>query len=358
MGKSYLWEQTAASIESQSTAIAKAAVAEQYQRQPEIWEKYGDKGRQLSERDAAYHLPFLCEALAGFEPRIWNEYVEWLQGLFANLKFPSEVLPAMITSFQKTLQEMLPSEQADCVHDILEKSLSHISVQSQVPKTHIDPTNPHVGLARAYLNFLLDGDRQQASRLIRDAAESGTPVRDIYLDVFQSAQREIGRLWYAGEINVAQEHYASAATQFIMAQLYPYVFSSEKINRRLVAACAQGELHEIGLRMVTDFFEIEGWDTYYLGANQPVSGLIQTLSMYETDVLAISASMMFHRRYVAEVIQQTKESGVGDSLRIIVGGYLFNQFPEMYKDLGADGYAHDAQDAIELVDSLLPKETA
>ena len=102
-----------------------------------------------------------------------------------------------------------------------------------------------------------------------DAIQHGTSVHDIYLHVFQRSQYEVGRLWQTNQISVGQEHLCTAATQLIMSQLYPLIFGTERKNRRIVAACVGGDLHEIGIRMVADFFEMDGWDTFYLGADVP-----------------------------------------------------------------------------------------
>ena len=102
-------------------------------------------------------------------------------------------------------------------------------------------------------------------------------MRDVYLHVFQRSQYEIGRLWQSNQISVAQEHLCTAATQLIMSQLYPFIFGTERRNRRVVAACVGGDLHEIGIRMVADFFEMDGWDTFYLGANVPITDIVQTV---------------------------------------------------------------------------------
>jgi len=56
------------------------------------------------------------------------------------------------------------------------------------------------------------------------------------------------------EVSVAQEHYCTAATQLIMSQLYPHIFAGEKTERTLIATCVAGDLHEIGIRMVSDLF--------------------------------------------------------------------------------------------------------
>ena len=90
------------------------------------------------------------------------------------------------------------------------------------------------------LRLLLRGNRQAASQLILTAVARGVTVKDIYLHVFQRTQYEIGRLWQINRISVAQEHFCTAATQLIMSQLYPHIFRTERVGRRLVATCVGG----------------------------------------------------------------------------------------------------------------------
>jgi MerR family transcriptional regulator, light-induced transcriptional regulator len=148
--------------------------------------------------------------------------------------------------------------------------------------------------AKIYLKSLLKADRLAASSIVKNTLESGCEIKDIYIHIFQATQYEIGRLWQTNRINVAQEHYCTAATQAIMSQLYPYVFKNKKNGHRLVAACVNGELHELGIRMVADILEMEGWDTYYLGANTPLKSLLESLSRYQAEVLCISATINYN----------------------------------------------------------------
>lgn len=100
-------------------------------------------------------------------------------------------------------------------------------------------------------------------------------MKSIYLEVLQPVQREIGNLWQTNEVSVAQEHYCTAATQLIMGRLYPYLHLAPRNGKRVVVACVGGELHEVGARMVADILEMEGWDSYYLGANTPTRASFQ-----------------------------------------------------------------------------------
>ncbi len=211
---------------------------------------------------------------------------------------------------------------------------------------------PLASLTRAYLTALLDGDRRQASTLILDAVAGGVPVKDIYLNVFQPAQYEVGRLWQIHDISVAQEHYCTAATQLIMSQLYPHIFAAASTGGTLVATCVSGDLHEIGVRMVADFFEMEGWNTYYLGASTPAEEVVGALVERKADILAISASISSHLRAVSALISVVRANVACRNVTILVGGYPFAVAPDLWRQIGADGTASDAQAAIALANQF------
>jgi methanogenic corrinoid protein MtbC1 len=212
-------------------------------------------------------------------------------------------------------------------------------------------TSPHAALASGYLAALLRFDRPAANALVRAAREQGIPIREIYLHVFQPVLREVGRLWQTSQISVAMEHYCTAATQVFMSEFYPQIFDTPKIGRRLVAACVGEELHEIGIRMVCDFFEMDGWNTIYLGANTPPAGILSLLGQQKVDVLAISTTITIHLGQVTDLIARVRSSG--SPVKILVGGYPFNVSPELWRSVGADGFAPDARLAIATANSLL-----
>nr|WP_243687075.1 B12-binding domain-containing protein [Methanobacterium formicicum] len=83
-------------------------------------------------------------------------------------------------------------------------------------------------LAKNYMDALLNLRRNEASDMIMKAVEEGTSIKDIYMNVFEASQHEIGRLWQTNQITVAQEHFCTAATQRVMSQLYPHIFSTQK----------------------------------------------------------------------------------------------------------------------------------
>lgn len=198
-----------------------------------------------------------------------------------------------------------------------------------------------------YLSSLRDGDRRRALNVARAALNNGLDIRDLYMDVFQPAMHEIGRLWEVNEITVAQEHLATAITQSVMAQLYAYVFARPPVGRTLIATCIGGELHELGIRMIADFFEIEGWDVYYLGANMPIEDVVGMVNEQQADVLAISVTLNNHVPKARDLIQAVRASPIGPQIKIMFGGQPVNRSPDIYKTVGADLTATNARDAVQ-----------
>jgi MerR family transcriptional regulator, light-induced transcriptional regulator len=120
----------------------------------------------------------------------------------------------------------------------------------------------------------------------------------------------------------------------------------------MVAMCAGGEMHEVGLRIICDLLELEGWTTDYLGANVPPAAAVQLCADRRADVLLVSATLPPHVESVKEVIARFRAVPALSSSKIVVGGRAFNNQPDLWKRLGADGFATDAEECLELVRTL------
>lgn len=335
-------------------ALAAAITDRQYAAQPELGVRYGAEGRVKCVQDARYHLDYLAQAIQIGSPMLFTAYIGWAKAMLAGRGIPASDLALHLQCMQDVVGEALSAgEMHDIVRATIRVALQQLAQLPATLPTFIGAREPLAELARDYLGALLGGERQRAARLVLEAVHKGVHVKDVYLDVFQGVQHEIGRLWQMNQLTVAQEHYCTAATQLIMAQLYPYVFVAPRIGRRLVATCVNGELHEISIRMVADFFEMEGWDTFYLGANVPAASITQMIAQQRADVLGISATMTPNVGAVASLIDAVRMSSSGGKVKILVGGYPFNTDPNLWRTVGADAYAPDAEQAIAAADRLL-----
>jgi methylmalonyl-CoA mutase cobalamin-binding domain/chain len=135
--------------------------------------------------------------------------------------------------------------------------------------------------------------------------------------------------------------------------MYQAIFTTPRNGRTAVVACVGGELHDLGARMVADFLEIDGWDTLYLGANTPPESIAQMAHQNHADLLCISATISSHIREVIETIAAVREHFSRQGIAILVGGHPFRIAPDLWRQVGADGYAPDAQSAAQMASLLV-----
>jgi methanogenic corrinoid protein MtbC1 len=200
-------------------------------------------------------------------------------------------------------------------------------------------------LYQQYLDALREGDRRLAFAVIDAARAAGVPLSTVYLNVLQPAMREIGCLWQENKFTVAQEHLATAITQSTMARLYIEAGIAEPTGPVLVAACAGTERHEIGLRMLCDLLDVEGWQTTFLGASVPPDSLVAMVRERDPDVLALSATIDPHIPQLRDTIALVRRVVGEKRPLIIVGGRPFLERADLAASIGADMCARDAAEA-------------
>lgn len=136
---------------------------------------------------------------------------------------------------------------------------------------------------------LIDGDVLGA-RVVVTEARNRMPVASLYLDLLVPVLHEIGARWEHREIGVAEEHLATSVSEVVIADLSAELPRAPRCWRTAIVACAPGELHALGSRVVADFLEAAGWDVLHLGAVTPADALAELAVSRDVNVVALSAA--------------------------------------------------------------------
>jgi len=209
----------------------------------------------------------------------------------------------------------------------------------------------------AFLDAIRRGDRRAAFRSLDEALDAGLTLHALYVDVVQPSMREIGRLWQQNELTVAEEHLATAITESAMSRAFERMFVwRDQRTPRLIAACADQERHQMGLRMLCDLLELEGWETIYLGASVPIESLTELVAAREPDAVALSATIAPHVPRVREAIHAIRSAPLERQPVIAVGGRVFLGDPSLAERVGADLTAADAEQAVLVLDARLRRD--
>jgi len=263
-------------------------------------------------------------------------------------RFPDEQTLLKIADFFNVSMDYLfgRSEIKSCNEDF------SLRDSMQLSKRFINPAI--LALKNSYFEALINGNLQIASELILNAVASDLiDIKILYSEVFERSLIEIGQQWDLNIIDVYQEHYFSYSTQLIMSQLCPYFHTSEKNGHSLISLSTSGDSHNIGIRMVTDFFEIDGWDTYFLGSDVPTQSLIKAIKDRKADIVAISCTMPYYLDSVKLLITAIRNLKELSNVMIIVGGRLFNRDRNLWKSIGADGYSSNADGAVKVANDFM-----
>ena len=170
-------------------------------------------------------------------------------------------------------------------------------------------------LARPYgktdLGFAIGG-RPAALTTAIEALREGAVVEDLYADLFQDALYEVGRLWETNATTVAQEHMATAVTQYVMAHVFGQIAPPPTGRGLAIMTGVPGELHHIGALMVCDMLEANGWQVQRLGSNLPIPAILNAIAEAKPQLLGISITMLFNVHHATRLIAEAKRAARSD----------------------------------------------
>lgn len=158
----------------------------------------------------------------------------------------------------------------------------------------------------------------------------------VLIHIVQPVLVELGEGWHQGKFPIAIEHYAS---QFFMQTLMSMLASSAPPNRSgiIIAACAPGEMHQIGILILTVMLRWRGWDVKYLGPDLKLDRLEEILLSLRPNMLMFSATRQESAVALLELPEVLSRSGDTKPF-IILGGQAFQKMhlpesiPAVYLD--------------------------
>lgn len=298
---------------------------------------------------ALHDISKLFVAIVSHRPSIFRKYIEWQRSMFTHRHVPMIVVRRHLETLEKIVTRRLDAEGAELVRSIIAEAYAGLDSILSEEQPNLDPEAPLYPLASRYLELLRSRRSGEAIEAIIHAVDEGLSIFRVYLEIIQPVQHEVGRLWQRNEMTVSEEHYATDTTRTLMSRLRGRFTPVERRGTSILTACLGGELHDIGARMVNDFFELSGFDSYFTGANTPHDQIIEEIGRHKPRVLALSATMTLQVRLAYELIDQVRVE-FGPSVHVLVGGYAFNENPGLWSDVGADSFALNAQEAIAMLD--------
>ncbi len=344
-------------LEKNVESIARSACENLLNEHQEIRTRFGDEAQQVWTDHLNQRIMELCTALSADDYKMFASQLAWSKTAMKARSLMPEDLRNSLLSLRKTIESTMENDARDAALACLQEAMAELdkeSSASQIPSA-LDPRFPHDRLALQYVQSVVAGNIVPGMQLVIDEVAHGLPVADAYLKVLLPAQQEVGRLWHLAELSVSEEHVVSHTTQRLMAILSTRVRRKPDNGFTAIAGTVAGNIHDLGIRAISYLLEFEGWRTIYLGSDVPRSELPGTIETYEADVLLLSLALPAQMPAMQKAIDEIR-SHCKYPVKIMVGGNGFAESPDLWKQIGADGYTRGAIEALQLAHDLVSRK--
>ena len=204
-------------------------------------------------------------------------------------------------------------------------------------------------------NAVLDGQAPLAKKIVAQLIEQKVAAETILYDGMIPAMDEVGRLFETGEVFVPEMLVSANAMKAGMELLQPLLeLSDVKPLARIVLGTVQGDIHDIGKNLVAMMLKGAGFEVIDLGVNVPPARFI--VAVEGASIIGLSALLTTTMPNMKVTIDALTAAGVRDQVKVIVGGAPVTE--EFALEIGADGYASNANQAVTISRALLSIEPA
>ncbi|MEX1251799.1 MAG: cobalamin-dependent protein [Hyphomonas sp.] len=258
----------------------------------------------------------------------------------------------------------LPSDEPELFAALQSEIIPRLMIASRMPAA---PVAASTGLElrgtafnaaerKEFLDALLSDDEQSAGRLAEAQIGRGHELPTLMIELFASSARELGEMWNEDQISFVEVTVGVCRLHQIVHNLTGQPDAPADIGKNgspsILIASAPGEQHVFGVLVASELFRQHEWTVFSETSGDPAL-ICQHLANQRFDIAGISASHDGVVRDLPGLIKTLRRTSRNPSVKLLVGGPLFEHSPHIAREIGADGIAGRGLDAPELARKLL-----
>ena len=215
----------------------------------------------------------------------------------------------------------------------------------------------HDGLFQQMADSVISGDADGATALARQSLELGIAPLASIDNGFVRGIRVVGDLFGKGDLFLPELVMSAEAMKAALAILEPELAkaSQQRESQGDVLACTvQGDIHDIGKRIVCTMLSANGFRVVDLGVNVKVDRFVEEIRTRKPDIVAMSALLTTTAPNQGKVIRRLIEEGIRDEYIVMIGGAPTSR--AWAKEVGADGHGENASEAVRVAGELMARK--
>ena len=199
---------------------------------------------------------------------------------------------------------------------------------------------------------VMNGDASVVESEVKKALNEGADAQDILAKGLIGGMNVVGERFRDGDMFLPEVLMSASAMHKGLDIVRPLLAKSgQGLATKVIMGTVEGDIHDIGKRIVGFLLQGNGFDVIDLGTDLKAEVFIQAIEEHKPDVLGMSALLTTTMLNMGKVIELLREKGLREKIKVMVGGAPVSE--EFAKSIGADGYAPEAGSAVELVKKLI-----
>jgi methylmalonyl-CoA mutase cobalamin-binding domain/chain len=199
---------------------------------------------------------------------------------------------------------------------------------------------------------VIEGDEESLITLIRELLAGGVGAHDILHQGMIPAMEVVGARFKNADLFIPEVLLSARAMNRALVELEPRLAAEKSQGaHRVLIGTVRGDMHDIGKNMVAIMLKGVGFEVIDVGINVDAAEFVRLVEEKKPDILGLSALLTTTMDQMKVVIGALREKGLRDSVRVMVGGAPVNK--TFADGIGADGYAKDAVEAVDVAKALL-----
>lgn len=197
-------------------------------------------------------------------------------------------------------------------------------------------------------NAILKGKRKIVQEITEKAVADDADVEELLMDSMIPAMKEIGDRFSRNEAYVPEMLIAARAMQTGLDILEPVLAArGHEPIAKIAVGTVKGDLHDIGKNLVVIMLKGAGFEVVDVGTDCDVQKFEEAVKNGATAVCC-SALLTTTMPYMKEVVEHFSGN---NGVKVLIGGAPVT---EAYaQEIGADGFANDANGAVNAVNDCL-----
>lgn len=203
-----------------------------------------------------------------------------------------------------------------------------------------------MGILEDLFEEVIDGNEAHTVELVNKSIEMGINPMDVIRQALIPAMEHVGMLFQEGKYFLPEMIFSSVAMEAGMKVAKSHINIGD-IDKKgtVIIGTVEGDTHDIGKNIVTLMLRSAGFEVTDLGSDVSPKMFADAIVAKDANILAMSSLLTTTMFNMKATIDLLKESGLRDTVKIIVGGAVVNR--DFAKKIGADEYAEDAVKAVE-----------